>query len=262
MRLSKPQGDLASWTWKARTKAARRLVSGSPSEFEGDDFDWRRYHLEYAAQLAEIESTNTLKLAQGQWEVKGGLIALTRGLPLHANHKALYETILALAPTSVLEAGCGGGDHLHNLSLLLPGLDIRGIDRSEGQLDVLRRRNPAFADRVAVVNLTLPHPTNIDKADLVYAQAVLMHIQTGNGHRVALWNVFDLANQHVVLMENLERHDFASDIITLWRQGILPWSDLHLYVAPPHKGPPVIVASRDALDLGLAEVSLPARGQG
>lgn len=237
-------------------------MSGSPREFEGDDFDWRRCHLEYAAQLAEIESTNTLKLAEGQWEVKSGLIDLNRGLPLHANHKALYETILALAPTSVLEAGCRGGDHLHNLSLLLPGLDIRGIDRSEGQLDVLRGRNPAFADRVAVVDLTLPHPTNIDKADLVYAQAVLMHIQTGNGHRVALWNIFDLSNHQVVLMENLDRHDLARDIITLWKQGVLPWSDLHLYVAPPHHGPPVIVASREALNLGLSEVPLPQRGNG
>ncbi len=259
MRLSKPQGDLASWTWKTRTKAARRLVSGSPSEFEGDDFDWRRYHLEYGAQLEKIEATNTLRLADGQWEVRDGSIVLTRGLPLHANHKVLYETILALQPKSVLEAGCGGGDHLHNLSLLMPGASIRGIDRSEGQLQVLKRRNPAFADRSSVVDLTLPHPTDVAPAELVFAQAVLMHIQTGNGHRVALWNVFDLATKQVVLMENLERHDLLADIRDLWAKRILPWQGLHLYQAPPAKGPPILVASREPIAIGMRELPVSSR---
>jgi len=259
VRLSKPQGDLASWTWKARTKAARRLVSGSPSEFEGDDFDWRRYHLEYAAQLEEIEATNTLRLADGRWEVRDGGIVLTQGLPLHANHKVLYETILSLQPQSVLEAGCGGGDHLHNLSLLIPSASIRGIDRSEGQLKVLERRNPAFADRASVVDLTLPHPTDVATADLVYAQAVLMHIQTGNGHRIALWNVFDLATKQVVLMENLERHDLLADIRDLWAMRILPWESLHLYQAPPSAGPPIIVASREPISTGMRELPVSSR---
>lgn len=259
MRISKPQGDLSSWTWKARTKTARRLVAGSPSEFEGDDFDWRRYHREYAAQLQEIESLNTLRLVEGEWEIHDGAIVLTSGLPLHPNHRALYETILGLRPLSVLEAGCGGGDHLHNLSLLLPGADIRGIDRSLGQLGVLRHRNPAFADKASVVDLTLPHPTDVPRADVVYVQAVLMHIQTGNGHRVALWNLFDLARHQVVLMENLERHDLVADIRDLWARRILPWETLHLYQADESAGPPVVVASRAPLVTTMRELLVPAR---
>lgn len=254
-----PQGDPASWVWKARTKVARRLTSRSPRQFEGDDFDWRRYHLEYAAQLEEIEKSHTLRLETGQWDLRDARITLNRGLPLHGNHKVLYETILALEPESILEAGCGGGDHLHNLSLLMPNVSISGVDRSEGQLETLRSRNPSMAKHSGVVDLTLPHPTNLPKSDLVFAQAVLMHIQTGNGHRVALWNLFDLANCHVVLMENIERHELLSDIQTLWQKKILPWTQLHLYKSRDSSEPPVIVASRSPISIGLREIDLSER---
>ena len=257
MRVSKPQGDLRSLSWKARTKAARRLLAGSPDEYDGDDFDWSRYHLEYAEQIRQLETIHTLKLVPGAWEMHGGSLEITEGLPLHANHKKLYETILALSPSSVLEAGCGGGDHLHNLSRLLPEADIQGIDRSSGQLETLRRRNADFKDNTRVVDLTLPHPTDIPKADLVFVQAVLMHIQTGNGHRVALWNLFDLAERQVVMVENLERHDLISDIRDLWSRRILPWSTLHLYATDPEASPRFLVASKEPTSLGLREVPLP-----
>ena len=244
-------------TWKARTKAARRLLAGSPDEYDGDDFDWSRYHLEYSKQIRELETVNTLRLDTGQWAMRDGSLELNWGLPLHGNHRALYETIAALSPSTILEAGCGGGDHLHNLSLLMPGAQIRGIDRSDGQLGVLRRRNPEFASRVSVVDLTMPHPTDVPHADVVFAQAVLMHIQTGNGHRVALWNLFDLAQSQVVLMENLERHDLVRDIQGLWGRRVIPWDTLHLYLAPALQGPPVIVASKRPVALGFDEVALP-----
>lgn len=241
--------------WKARTKAARRLLAGSPDEYDGDDFDWSRYHLEYSQQLQEIESVNTLRLESDQWTMRDGGLDLVRGLPLHANHKALYETIMALGPSSVLEAGCGGGDHLHNLSLLMPGAHIRGIDRSDGQLGVLRKRNPEFYYHVRVVDLTLPHPTNVPQADVVFAQAVLMHIQTGNGHRVALWSMFNLAAKQVVLMENLQRHDLIKDIQHLNRARIIPWEGINLYRSRHTTGPQIIVASREPVSLNLDTVS-------
>lgn len=83
-----------------------------------------------------------------------------------------------------------------------------------------------------------------------------MHIQTGNGHRVALWNVFDLALDQVVLMENLERHDLIRDISELWASDILPWESLHLYQASAADGPPIIVASKTPVDLGMEAVPL------
>ncbi len=227
-------------------------MSSSPSEFEGDDFDWRRYHLEYAAQIEEIDNSHTLRLEESQWGLRGRSIVLNRGMPLHPNHKMLYEMIVALNPGSVLEAGCGGGDHLHNLSMLLPDASIRGVDRSPGQLEVLRRRNPSMREKASVVDLTLPHPKDVGTADVVFTQAVLMHIQTGNGHRVAIWNLFDLATQQVVLMENLERHDLLADIADLWRRDILPWGSMNLYEATS-SGPRLVVASHGALPSSVLE---------
>jgi hypothetical protein len=137
-----------------------------------------------------------------------------------------------------------GAGHLNNLSLLLPGVDIRGIDRSEGQLETQRRRNPLFAEKVAVDDLTLPHPKTIEKADVVFAQAVLMHIQTGSGHRIALWNLFELAQKQVVLLENLGWHSLLDDIQSLYEEGILSWESMSLHKRTFGGGVEVVVASR------------------
>ena len=139
--------------------------------------------------------------------------------------------------------------------MILPEVELRGIDRSEGQLGVLRRRNPTFAAASRAVDLTLPHPVDMAKSDLVFAQAVLMHIQTGNGHRVALWNMFDLATKQVVLMENLERHDLIEDIRQLYRSRIIPWERVSLYRSRHTAGPQILVASREPLSPDFDEIS-------
>jgi hypothetical protein len=110
-----------------------------------------------------------------------------------------------------------------------------------------------------VVDLTLPHPANLPQAEVVFAQAVLMHIQTGNGHRVALWNLFDLAQSQVVLMENLERHDLVRDIQDLWSRQILPWGTLNLYQARAVGRPSIIVASKNQIDISLDKLPLRPR---
>jgi len=75
-----------------------------------DDFDWRWYHLHYQAELAEIKNVHTLVLSPGDYGFSDGALSLQRNvLPLHPNHRLLYETILQLGPGSILEVGCGGG---------------------------------------------------------------------------------------------------------------------------------------------------------
>ena len=39
-----------------------------------------------------------------------------------------------------------------------------------------------------------------------------MHLHDGNGHRVALTNMFRAARKHVVLMENWRRHPYVDDL--------------------------------------------------
>lgn len=235
---------------------ATRLRVGShgpPIELDprlgNDDYDWSRYHVDYRAQLAEIESESLLRLEPGNHSFRDGVLEADPSLPpIHPNHACLYETIGVLAPGSVLEVGCGGGDHLHNLGVLFPDLQRRGIDRSPGQLEFLRERNPHVAALVEVLDVTLPPSDRLPQADVVYSQAVLMHIQAGNGHLVALANMFRMARHQVVLMENWKRHPFVDDIRRLAGGGMLAWEPrLHLrrYDGRPH----LLVASREELDL-------------
>jgi SAM-dependent methyltransferase len=229
-----------------------RRMRPLPTPIADDDFDWRTYNDTYRRQIAEMEQSLTSRLAPGDARLEGDVLRLRDGLPpLHPNHRVLYETVMLLEPDGVIEAGCGGGDHLHNLSTLLPDVDLRGLDRSAEQLAFAQERNPELVDRVRHADLTLPLPTSIEPADVAYTQAVVMHIKTGNGHRVALTNLFRLARRQVVLMENWGEHDFMADIQALYRLDVLGWEDLHLYVRrSPEMGdaPHIMVASRVPLD--------------
>lgn len=202
-----------------------------PADFVADEFDWRTYSSTYRGELADLETTYTARLRTGDAALVDGCLQTVSGVPpLHPNHRLLYETIASLQPREILEAGCGGGDHLHNLSILLPNASVCGFDRASQQLDLLRERNPQLAAAVRTVDLTLPVPADVATVDLVFTQAVLMHIHTGNGHRVALANLFGLARNHVVLMENWLKHDFLADIEALHRAGVIGWREIHPYI--------------------------------
>lgn len=215
------EGDLRSLTWKARTRVARWLTSGRDAEV--DDFNWSRYHLEYGAQIRELDDVHTLRLTERDLVITGSVALPRADTPLHVNHRVIYEFAAYTRPSSVLEFGCGGGDHLANLMRLLPDADVKGIDRSAGQLAFLRQRNPDVASHTANYDLTLPLPGSVDGADLVFTQAVFMHIQTGNGHRVALWNALQRTHKSLLLVENWERHDFVNDTKDLLATGRAPW---------------------------------------
>ncbi len=217
---------------KARVRHARRR--GRPAAFGGDDFDWRAYSRDYRAELQSIERTNATRLEAGAYRYADGALTHRAGLPLHPNHRLLYETVLQLQPRSVFEVGCGGGDHLANLHLLDPSIELHGGDRSTDQLALLRERSPDLPADVQVLDITLPHSSRLPVVDVAYTQAVLMHIQTGNGHLVGLANLFRIARGQVVLVENWRRHRFLEDVRRLHDEGRIPWPEVHAYL---HRSP-------------------------
>lgn len=223
-----------------------------PEAFSCDDYDWRVYPDEYRAELAEMQKSYIHHLRPGQYEMQDEqLVQMGSGLPLHPNHRLVYETILQLHPASVLEAGCGGGMHLRNLHVLEPHLELFGLDRSQEQLTLFHEAAPALHALTRVFDLTLPYSSHLPEADIVFTQAVLMHIHTGNGHLVALANLFRLSKNHVVLMENWRRHPFLDDITRLFDEGMIPWPNLHAYVRrAPELGnkPHVMVISQRPLE--------------
>ena len=218
------------------------LATGSA---DADDFDWVTYNEAYAKQMLGFEKDHTSKLASGDFQVaEDGSIQLSDQVkPLHPNHRCLYETIGALAARSVIELGCGGGDHLHNIGEIYPQLDRWGYDRSDGQLDFLRARSPHLAGIVQARDMTQPHTADLRQADVVYTQAVIMHIHAGDGHLVAMTNACKMATRAVVLMENWERHDYIADLKALHAEGKIDWPELHFSFRRLDGRPYILIAS-------------------
>ena len=61
---------------------------------------------------------------------------------MHPNHKLLFDATAYLQPTSVHEVGCGGGDHVANISRLFPEYTVSGGDRGLTQLKMAAVRHP------------------------------------------------------------------------------------------------------------------------
>jgi SAM-dependent methyltransferase len=179
-----------------------------------DDFDWTRYHLHYREELKSVSRTATLLPHPGDFEFSQGKLRKTNETikPLHPNHHVLYEIILNLNPRSVLEVGCGGGDHLSNLRLFNPQIELFGIDRSEGQMATLRERHPHLPAHLQIMDVTSSE-TVLPIVDVVYSQAVLMHISETNGRfDNALKNILRAAQCQVVMVEHWIEHDFLAHI--------------------------------------------------
>lgn len=215
-----------------------------------DDFDWDLYTQHYKGELKHVEETATAVLKPGDYVFEHNtLVKKNQVKPLHDNHLVLYETILQLNPATALEVGCGGGDMLANLATLHPTMKLFGEDRSDKQLALLHQRHPNLRAKVELHDITTPPLTSWPTIDLVFTQAVIMHIKTGETHRHALKHMFQMADKYVVLMENWRDHDFVKDILALQAQGELGWPELHLS-ARPYPGsdkPYLLVASKHPL---------------
>ena len=217
-----------------------------------DDFEWSLYNSHYRWELDEIQKVHTLRLSSEDYSfINNFLVPSHDILPLHPNHRLLYETILQLSPQSTIEIGCGSGDHLHNLSILSSKIDLYGCDLSEDQINYLRERNPNLRASIKSFDITLPFSSLLPLVDISYTQAVIMHLKTVNNHLIALSNLFKLAQNQVILMENWTCHNFKSDIEFLFENGMLPWTNLYFYFrrAPElNNHPHIMIVSSSKLD--------------
>jgi SAM-dependent methyltransferase len=216
-----------------------------------DDFDWGTYPSQYALQLSEIQRVHTVKLSPSDYFFSNGKLTLQRDiLPLHPNHRLLYETILQLQAKSIMEVGCGGGDHLYNLMILSPQIQLHGCDLSTEMLALARQRSPDLRADMQLLDITLPNHTLLPLVDLCFTQAVIMHIKGADRHLVALANLFRIATRQVVLMENWSQHDFLGDIQMLRGKGKISWHDLFFYykASPELNRPHLMVVSAHPLD--------------
>ena len=177
--------------------------------------NWIAYNGHYLEELKITSKTNTLIIQKNTVSVIDGKLHLvdSKMKPLILSHQLLYETILDLKPEEVLEVGCGAGDHLANLKILMPEIRCNGVDLSQKQLDSLEVRHPNNYFKLNTRDITSPNCV-LPRVELVFTHAVLMHISEKD-HRfaIAIENVFNSATKHIVLVENWTQHDFMSEAI-------------------------------------------------
>lgn len=212
-----------------------------------DDFNWSKYYdEEYSKQISELEKEYTFILPDGKYSIINGKITLNPGLlPLNDNHKVLYETIYALKPNSVLEVGCGCGDHLANIKKLLSKTELYGSDLLQEQLEFLFQRHPELKNQahLSIEDITIPSLKRV-KVDLVFTQAVLMHIQRYKHYLSSLKNIFNSSKRFVVLMENWTRHNFVEDIKRVSKLSDFAWENVYFYTNDTGKQILLILSSR------------------
>lgn len=222
--------------------------------FFNDDFNWETYTRDkYGPQQVVLDRDYDLQVDDRASFDSNANRLNTGSLRLHPNFHTVYETIGKLAPASVYEIGCGGGDHVRNLSRLYPQMEIHGGDRSINQIEFLKERNPEVAELVQQQDITMPFSSHWRTAELVYSQAVIMHIKTAVSHLVALSNMFRMAERYVVLMENYGCHPFVDDIKQLHEGGHLTWENVHFHEAHCDGRPYCLVVSREPCDLPLLQ---------
>lgn len=229
----------------------RRLFYKS-RKFYDDDFDWQSYTADsYERRLhGDVEPRFKAISQEGDlsFDPASGRVAV-RGGALHPNVQLILEVIGRLAPGSVHEVGCGGGDHVAHAARLFPDIKVSGGDRGVTQLNLAVSRHPELVGRIGVQDITMPFSSQWPRADLVYSQAVIMHIHTAVSHFVALANMVRQARDHVLLVENVQCHNFVADLRSLAAGGHLEWEQVHLYRVEGSTGAQGILLSRHMLEL-------------
>ena len=94
----------------------------------------------------------------------------------------------------------------------------------------------------------MPFSDHWPKAELIYSQAVIMHIHTAVSHLVALANMMRMAEKYVLLMENMQCHEFVAELTALHEGGHTGWDTMHLYQFDSSHGVRAVLASKEPLD--------------
>jgi len=204
-----------------------------------DDFDWTIYPRHYREELKSVSRRHTLNVEVGEFNLVHGEIVLAHNAkPLHPNHRLLYEVVIELNPNSIREIGFGAGDHLSNLSNMLPDSKLYGIDRSLEQFNTLRVRHPKLQANLSVTDVT-DRQIELETVELSFTQAVLMHISELNDRYLsAVENILDSTSNHIVLMENWTQHDYIGSIrrLIVSKQN---WHNAELYFKVSSENPNV-----------------------
>jgi trans-aconitate methyltransferase len=177
-----------------------------------DDYNWSTYtEKSYESQVFdEIQARDGVELLITEYSRdENNHIQFTNNL--HPNWKELYHLVDALNVNSVYEVGCGSGQHLINLHFINPNLRLAGGDYAQSQIDVGVRRlgldRYDFAKDLQVIDMTEPINDFVQQYELVYTQAVVMHLSYARAKKM-LMNMCKMSSKYILMIENTQQHNF------------------------------------------------------
>jgi len=171
-----------------------------------DDFDWSVYTLAFSEK--ELFGSGYDLIIEDFYIAEGELVFNDN---IHPNCKELYHQVHKLNVKSVHECGFGAGNHLINLYKINDELDINGCDYCKSQMDLgIKRFNLdeyAFFKKLQIKDFSLPLREVSIKHDLVYTQAVTMHLSYDKAKEF-LKNMRLISTKYIFLIENIKEHDY------------------------------------------------------
>lgn len=227
-------------------------------KFFDDDFDWDTYTPDTYDRRLMRSVRPVAPAAQLGFDAESGTIR-SEGAALHPNQQLILEVIGRLRPATVHEVGCGSGDLIASVKSVFPEVAVTAGERGAAQLDLAVERHPDLKGQIGLQDITMPFCHRWPRAELVYTQAVVMHLHTAVSHFVALANIVRTAQKHVLLVENHQCHNFVRDIENLYENGHLAWEQLSIQRVDGSTGARGILLSKAPQDLPVLRTDIEIR---
>jgi hypothetical protein len=223
-----------------------------------DTFNWSLYNIHYRGEVKKTSASWAITLNRDDYGFENGRLFRKDGSikPLNEQWRLLYETILQLAPASIMEIGCGNGAHLYNMNILNPNIGLIGLDLSDKQIEYLHETYPGLGADIRQADATLPFEEGkLPTADATFTMAVIMHIHENNSHEQALCNLFNSSNKYVLLVERWRNHNIMADVKKLCENKLINWNDIYFYfrTSEEDKNANVMICSKRPLDYPVLE---------
>jgi predicted O-methyltransferase YrrM len=176
-----------------------------------DDFQWSSYTQDdYRVQLLNIIGANNLVLENLDIS---GVVPTQSNLSFPKGVYSLYQAIAEQGPGSIFEVGAGAGYNLINLHQIIPGLEVKGCELLQSQVDLgleIFGQNSVL-ESIEVVDF-LESTFIPNSADVVFTNAVTMHLKRTKAKEM-IKKMIQLSNKTVLLHENIvDSHKYASII--------------------------------------------------
>lgn len=182
-----------------------------------DDYNWDTYTQIYSEQTRGMLNGINDEHEKYDFILKQSYFDGTKIVfleNLHENFIDIYQKILELKVSSVMECGCGPGHHLYNIKHLFPNIEIFGVELLESQCyhGFLDLKIPEdFYNNIVIMDFSTPNIASLigKSYEFVFSQAVMQHLN----HYKALEfikNMSHVSSKYIMMKENPQNHNYES----------------------------------------------------